>query len=411
MSLNSAKPHLSLRSVTMGETSLSLRDGVGDTPYQATFPSRDEPLTIWGGKRGRGHWEKKCDLLVCKQRAIGINVDALDQQVKEHQVQRIAEKAEGVAIADMYKEFDKMRTTESQNELRLKYEADACLRDDWQYQAKSRKSRIEADINPKYMKTTPINPDRCGPGAAQNFAGEDRDAGERARIQKQQMKQWCEAEISKKQGLRQLSTSQSLQEAAMLRQIDDVRSSQEFEIRTEEQQSRYEVLQYNRLIAKEKRLEAQKEKLLQKRIDEWEVNNALSDPMLAEVNSRRTDHWKGMSPDEIAKVHAHNAIQVEENKLKKEEELDADRQWAEYNKSINDGLFKLDGIEAGEQRDRRYALGTQHKNEKREHRKNQHAQRFELGVNQIAPEFHERFGNKNCTGKVDCSYQSRTPHC
>ena len=128
------------------------------------------------------------------------------------------------------------------------------LKSDWYHQA-NRKTRIEADLNPKLVKNQPIDPAQCGVAACQSFMGEDADFQRRKRMQAQQFRQWCELQIEEKKQLKQMEQDEDKQYAAFLKSLDEVRVSQEVEEATVAASRVIEVRDDNKFLAKAKKFQ------------------------------------------------------------------------------------------------------------------------------------------------------------
>jgi len=348
-----------------------------------------------GGKRYRGAKEKAA-MLVAKTRAIGIDTDELDRMVAEQRALEEVENAEDKLEADTWKKINLIQTADNDADLKLKYEKDAELRDEWQYQRRS--PRIERDLDPRHNKRTPINPDVCCVGAAQSFAGEDPSYAQRQMHQKQQMREWCLKDAAEKAAIK-ADNSEELKEKQTTETIGKMLQEADFESREDQQARLYEVQQYNRLVAKEKKLAKKKETLLNQSINNWEIQNAYNDPNLAEdpcmtgaAARFRSDHYKGMSHAEVAEIYAFNATQAEEIQQAKQAEKDEDKEWASYYSETNKGIFKMEQENALEETLDTYARAKELRIQAKEHHKEQKMLHKEIGMNRLDPEFYDSFG-------------------
>jgi hypothetical protein len=374
--------------------------GSGNDVVQATLPRRGENTIQWGGKRGPTHDKERIKAsLHAKTRTIGIDTDALDAMVQRHQQDEVEEKLAARSEREQLDALTIMQAERESEEMALEFEERRNLVNDWRYQ-KNARSRVEADLNPKFNPSQPIDAENCGPGAAQHFAGLDADFKGRTRFQQQQFKKWCQQESDRKLELTNLRQSQSQAEAERMNQIDSIRKSAEEAALLEEQQQRYAIQDYNKLLAKEARAKKRQEELYQKQIDQWELQNQFNDPVLAEdpnlgyvASGRvRKDQWKGMSQEEVSAIYKHNALQMEEMRQKQQAEKEELMQHSAMLDELDKSLIQMEQTEAGNQIAERFELRKDHDFQKADHRAREKARNRELGQGAVGDGFHSQFG-------------------
>lgn len=347
--------------------------------------------------------ERHCAHLNAKQRAIGIDPDALAQICAEHESAREEEKALSAHEARNWEEINKVIAGHDRQQQIAKNEADRALSNDWRSQCKNR---------PKLVKSSPIVPETCAVGAAQYFTGEDKNEFERNRMQKAQMRDWClkgKAQLSEADELKKLEDAADAENNAQINRflVANAQSSA-----TATMNDKYEVQNYNRLLAQEKKLKMKHEALLQKQVDEWEVNNAMSSGLLAEDprpgytpwGRKRGDHWKGMQEEEVQEIYRENAVQMEENRRKKAAEAAADAGWKMHFDAVDATMREMETADDGAVQ-ARYALNNDHLHQRKEHRKKEQDMKNIFTTNIPTDDFYSSFGGK-CNGKPNCPYAS-----
>jgi len=214
------------------------------------------------------------------------------------------------------------------------------MKSGWNSQS-DRRSRIEADLDPKINKPQPINPEGCGLSAAYNFAGEDRLKPERTRLQQRQITKWTAAQIAEKKGKEQAFKDEDYKYAQYLRDIDGIRGSIEQQAIDEAAQARKaqqlsnlgEAQQNGQLRAARCAAEAKANQ------DEMVAN--MNDPFLCEVQTRnpngrvRRDNYKGLNKEELTALYAENEALVQERANNHSDSRSEDAQWVKQQRMIN----------------------------------------------------------------------------
>ena len=94
------------------------------------------------------------------------------------------------------------------------------LRKNWEDSIKYKKEQEEIA-----KKVKDIDFDKCGPSSLQNFTGEDPQAAERKRLQKDQMKKWVQEQVAEKNYLKKQEKDEDLSYAEMIKAVDVIRET------------------------------------------------------------------------------------------------------------------------------------------------------------------------------------------
>jgi hypothetical protein len=336
---------------------------------------------------------RRRNMLNSKHRVMGLNIDALDQQVKLHKAEKDAALDEGAAMVKQWENVNERLDKEALNESKENSDALLTLMQDWHFQKKPQ-NRLEADLNPKLRRLTPINPDMCSVSAAQKFEGEDLNFVARNRSQKSQIHCWCSQVMEMKKLAKIQAKEGEKQQLQINKQMDDVRRSTELETEMSCRREKEQTAEFNKLLAKEKRAERRYQQLMDQKLNEWEIEGAYQDPMLAEVNFGRaqSQHYKGMSQEEVDVVFQFNSQQVEQKRTTRQREQEAESLWAQNYANIDEELLKNEIEEAQENISKRVELKNDHIYQRKEHYELENRMKDLIGRNSVDQAFHDQFG-------------------
>jgi hypothetical protein len=336
---------------------------------------------------------RRRNMLNSKHRVMGLDIDALDQQVKLHKAEKDAALDEGASMVKHWEDVNVKLDKEAQNESKEKSDALLTLMQDWHFQKKPQ-NRLEADLNPKFRRLAPINPDMCSVSAAQKFEGEDLNFVARNRSQKSQMHCWCSQDMELKKLAKIQAKEGENRQLQINKHMDDVRRSTELETEMSCRREKEQTAELNKLLAKEKRAERRYQQLMDQKLNEWEIEGAYQDPILGELNFGRaqSQHYKGMSQEEVDVVFQFNSQQVEQKRATKQREQEAESFWAQNYANIDEELLRNEIQEAQENNSRRVELKNDHIYQRREHHELENQMKDLIGRNSVDQAFHDQFG-------------------
>jgi hypothetical protein len=250
-----------------------------------------------------------------KSRVMGIDVDALNAQV-----------AEKKAAAEMEKklelQFDRVRMQQDQQLAYFEQERLRAERLKYSYVDQFNKNEMLKERAREYDLNDPSSlkndlPGRVGDAdprlsvsGLQQFHGEDLSFAHRKKVQKEEMRQWCDDAVRRKaeKAAKEKMMDEAYAESAV--QIDQMKTSLEATVRSSKAATNAAVAEYQlaQAAAKRERESAAQKAELQDNIEE--IQNHLSSDILTEnpligrstlaPNRLRPDHYKGMAPEESA---------------------------------------------------------------------------------------------------------------
>ncbi|XP_021918477.1 RIB43A-like with coiled-coils protein 1 [Zootermopsis nevadensis] len=295
-------------------------------------------------RRRKFEEERKRRIFNDRQRLIGIDLAALEQQITEQKANeeeqhRKDESFEEQCIRDakmallFEKKFEeeKRRINEDINTFRAIYQRP--------------ENRLEFDLyDPDGLKKSLparlLDDDpRCGPSSAQIFAGEDLANEDRRKAQRDQYRSWLEQQITERRAADsdRKATQKAYDNALLAR---DRRAS---ELERMEQDCRRRLseanLRFNKALAEEQAFQRRRDEAKDMEDKQAEIYNHLTGDMLTEnsdvANSsfgpnRKIQYlYKGMTPEERNSVRKEQLLQIAENKAKYAAEAQLEAEWQE----------------------------------------------------------------------------------
>jgi len=286
--------------------------------------------------------ERQNRIFNAKVRTIGIDVQALKEQVHDRDLQEQREHQRHEAFASDLIRNDKIAellTRRREQDVRNLNKALNEFRDLHQQPDARREWDLNDPEAKKKDKPARVSDDdpRCGISGAQKFDGEDLNSKARKKLMQEQMREWTRRQADEKKRHKDLQ-----READKLydlhRQEADERAmalaNMEEECRRAINES---VKDYNQALADE---QAEKARLAkQQELDDnfTEMANQVNGDMLTEnpdvaesaFGPHRviTDRWKGMSPEQLAEIRRIQELQRQEKKRILEDEAERDREW------------------------------------------------------------------------------------
>jgi hypothetical protein len=286
--------------------------------------------------------ERQNRIFNAKVRTIGVDVQAIKEQVHDRRLQEQREQDRHEAFASDMIRNDKIaelltrRREQDERNLRKALNEFRAL----QQQPDSRR---EWDLNDpeakKKDKPARVSDDdpRCGISGAQKFDGEDLNGKARKRLMQEQLREW-----SRQQAQEKRTQSARQREADRLHDLARREADQRaMELAKAEEQCRRAInnamKDYNKSLADE---QAEKARLNnEQQLDDnfTEIVNQINGDMLTEnpdvaqsaFGPHRviTDRWKGMSPEQLAEIRRVQELQRQEKRRIEEDEAERDREW------------------------------------------------------------------------------------
>lgn len=282
--------------------------------------------------------ERQSRIFNNKHRLIGVDKQALDQQVMDKRLMEEMENKRSDAFAhDMIRndkvayllqqrqEHDERELNRAVNEFRALHQQPDARREwdlqDPDYLKKDKPARV-CDDDP-----------RCGPASLQKFDGEDLNSKARKFYQQEQIREWTNQQTEEKNAAKmQQKLADKLYD---FKQMELDKRARELQKAEEECRRAINtaVKDYNDALNREQVQKNSLKKMQEQDDNMTEIANAIFSDLLTEnpdqaisalgPNRVVPDRWKGMSPEQIEAIRKKQLEQVEERKrIQEQERLD-----------------------------------------------------------------------------------------
>lgn len=351
--------------------------------------------------------ERRIRLLNARERVMGVDVNALQQQINEKNAAKAAENAANalyastnVAIKNVLEE-ENLRVQEEQILRKME------LQSAWDIQMANKEYTLTHRLNnPNELKNEgparsgDYDP-RCGPSSMQIFAGEDLRKGDRIKMQQMQMQDWTEQQKHERAQKKQEEKDDDMSYHNYMSKVDALR--QEMEKKEAEDKMQQEVLiaQENASLQQQRSERDADYRSMQKQLDLETSNYMNNNPMLLErrdqAKSRfpgrvRRDHWKGMTVNQLREIQMENEKIIEANKQRRAEEKRMAQYEGKLSDSIVDVLQQQYDNEQQAAAERRLRYSQDLLVQAREKKMRDKLSNEQLNTNKIGDGFFNRFG-------------------
>jgi len=246
------------------------------------------------------------------------------EALRKEEMQRVAEERRVLLLLEQ---------REAEQNMYKKMEAEN-MKAEWKQQTRDRKMQEKALAD---RARRPIEPEQCGMAALQVFDGEDRIYQNRTQMQKQQIKEWNQQQMSEKQMRDQASKEEDERYGEYMRMVNNARQQQEADEQAERKRQLMEINAQNRAMARDHALKNAQAKLADETASASEVQQALNDPVLTEDmsvarsalgdNRVRPERFKGFSSEERMRFYQENEQMIQEKQARKQMERQLDLQY------------------------------------------------------------------------------------
>lgn len=281
--------------------------------------------------------QRKSRIFNSKARTIGVDLQALEQQINDRKQQEDYEQKRANAFAADAVRNDKITQLLEKRQQTDEFELNRAM-NEFRMLHQQPESRREFDLyDPDYLKKDKparVSDDdpRCGISSLQKFDGEDLNSKARNKYQAEQLREWAlEQQRERDQAQKNQDTADRLYELKM-RELDQ----RALDLQRAEEECRKAInlaqADYNQALAKER---DEKERLhKQQQLDDnmTEIANHVFGDVLTEnpavaqsaFGPHRviTDRWKGMSPSQLEDIRRQQDLQrKEKERLQQEKKL------------------------------------------------------------------------------------------
>eukprot|EP00607_Mallomonas_marina_P001528 CAMPEP_0182427276 /NCGR_PEP_ID=MMETSP1167-20130531/16663_1 /TAXON_ID=2988 /ORGANISM="Mallomonas Sp, Strain CCMP3275" /LENGTH=345 /DNA_ID=CAMNT_0024609403 /DNA_START=186 /DNA_END=1223 /DNA_ORIENTATION=+ len=253
--------------------------------------------------------------------AMGIDSQALDAQINEKRAKEQAAKEADRIEKLKLQEIDRVLEEAAKEERQRKEYEKQKMKEDWRIA----QEEITAK---KSIVFKQVDPESCGTGACQTFAGEDPGHDERAKMQKAQMRRWTQEQLAEKAYRQQKQKEDEDNYAQYVHTLDYMLGETQQEQQEMRRKTNLDFARANKEQADEvmRKKAAEREHLL--KMDKEEISSTMSLGLMLEdvseavVNDHgkiaRRDHFKGFTTEQKQKI-------IRENEMLLKEQREAER--------------------------------------------------------------------------------------
>lgn len=312
-------------------------------------------------RRRNRELQRQSRIFNARVRTIGIDLNALNEQVQDRTRREVEEERRHNAFAADMTRNDKITVLlqkRQEHDMRELNKAVNEFRQSYQQPYDRREFDLNDPDSLKKDKPARVSDDdpRCGVASLQKFVGEDLNGKAREKLQQEQAREWIKQQTNEKdQALANQKYADHLYDLKA-REMDQ----RACELASAEADCRRAInmatKDMNQALARERKAKEDADKQQEQDDNFTEISNSVFGDMLTEnpdvaqsaFGPHRviTDRWKGMSPAQLAEIRRIQHAQVEEKERLKQEEGEQEK---EYNRlrltQAKAGIIAERGIE------------------------------------------------------------------
>lgn len=249
----------------------------------------------------RENAERRDRFLNARTRVMGIDVNALDQQVREKSEyeEKLRRDADNDRLRSL--EIDRVVEEAKQEEEGMKRYLNAEVKRDWE-------AAIAHKQDLAKIKEPFLDPLKAGVSAAQNFAGADPHRKDRIKAQQEQMRSWVFEQVAEKESLKKMADDHEASYSTMLQAVGEIRDAADNE---EKEMAKYlndTVRDENKVLAEAHTKQKHEHETWLKEMAATSIDLRDNEDLAMDENGRivRTDQFRGYTKAQVRRV-------VEEN--------------------------------------------------------------------------------------------------
>lgn len=302
----------------------------------------DPKLAAAANRRRKQEELRKLRIFNPRERLIGIDVDAIRQQVHELNLAWAEEKDREKKFIDQLIKCDNMAVMLEKQQAeeihKIEQEIDHFRKTVQRPEYRREFDLYDPDLLKKELPPRISDDDpRCTISGVQRLEGEDINYKERMKKQKEQMRDWIEQQMLERRMLLDKYAEEQRQLETKLHQLDQYA----VELDRNEKQCRRNVLtatkDFNKSLddsQKSMKSQAQIADEMQKLQEIY--NNYYGDFLTENPYASRSsfgphrvvpDRWKGMTPEQLQEYYNGQIMQIDENKRRREEQHQEEERW------------------------------------------------------------------------------------
>lgn len=293
-------------------------------------------------RRRNRELQRQSRIFNARVRTIGIDLNALNEQVQDRTRREVEEERRHNAFAADMTRNDKITVLlqkRQEHDMRELNKAVNEFRQSYQQPYDRREFDLNDPDSLKKDKPARVSDDdpRCGVASLQKFVGEDLNGKAREKLQQEQAREWIKQQTNEKdQALANQKYADHLYDLKA-REMDQ----RACELASAEADCRRAInmatKDMNQALARERKAKEDSDKQQEQDDNFTEISNSVFGDMLTEnpdvaqsaFGPHRviTDRWKGMSPAQLAEIRRIQQVQVEEKERLKQEEEEQEKKY------------------------------------------------------------------------------------
>ncbi|KAK7793283.1 hypothetical protein R5R35_006780 [Gryllus longicercus] len=347
-------------------------------------------------RRRRYDEERRERIFNPRRRLIGIDKEALDQQVQERKQKELEERQINNAFDELRVQNDKLALLLEQSllEERRKINKEInVFRSTYQGPEARREYEIPARVDD--------TDSRCGSSSGQKFPGEDLGSKDREKAQKEQNKAWLEQQILERKSTKNEQKRVEESYDQILMSMDKRSCEIEYLERKCRRQLNETVKQYNKFMADERAQYDNAQKQKEQEDNMAEVCHSMLGDLLCENSNVhqsslgphrvRGSMYKGMSEEERMEFRILQRQQIEEKIVQRAEEARLEAEWNKLSDGIAYNVFMKDKENAKKQREIEKQIVEQNKILSVEQKERQHFLNKYVYTSNLSDDFYKQF--------------------
>lgn len=326
--------------------------------------------------RRRRDEERKQRIFNPRVRLMGLDIDGLNRQVEERRQKEKDDKEVTQIFHNQIKKADELALFMENKEKEERFKLNRRI-NEYRRNYQRPEDRREFDLNnPGYvLNQVPcrgvVDDPKLGISAAQKFEGEDLAADARRKIQHEEIKSWLGQQMREKElAEKDQKMAEEAYKAAML-----ARDHRALELEEMEKECRRKLqkacIKYNEALMKEKAFEREQREREDTEDKMADICNFLNSDLMTEnpnvaqsnlgPNRRICAYYKGMSLAEQKAITVELQTQIEEKRIRKEQERRREMEMDSYVNGINREIYLMDQDTMAKQKQRYKELNEENR--------------------------------------------------
>lgn len=323
-------------------------------------------------RRKNAEAARKSRIFDSKSRTIGVDISALDTQVKERNERENDDKLRHDAYAAFMIKNDQTAQLLDAHTERTRSQINQDIQN-FRQREQTFDSRREFDLNDpdSLKKSVPLGQNHHGVSSLQSFIGEDANYTDRKKMQQEQIREWSLALQNEKQNADCDRSLQDRMYELKRIQLDNTACQLETSEMIEKAKQISNVKDFNLNLAEEQKMAKDAEYNDQQAQNALEIRNQVLGDMLTEnpdvsrsaFGPHRVipDRWKGMSEEQLSSIRDEQEKQRLENLKKQEAERQKMTQWHLQKNSQNKAGMLLERHQQRQTREMRKMLDAENR--------------------------------------------------